>query len=135
MIILTNILALIHLFNSLFTSAAWPQALSFDTTFPTARTNLASFNNLPIHPLWNGDLPLEGDDRMKVGASISACTFAIGPPGPPASALCSAFNAYCTNFKNDIRTRRLIQLKTSAPLKSKKNMLEIISTQQRQREK
>lgn len=61
-------------------------------------------------PQWSGDLPPYPRDS---GALVSACTFAVGPPGPPASALCPAFTAFCTRFRDDLRSRHIHQLKTA----------------------
>ncbi|KIS71223.1 uncharacterized protein UMAG_12127 [Mycosarcoma maydis] len=61
---------------------------------------------------WSGDLPPFPDNS---GALVSACTFAVGPPGPPASALCPAFNAFCSSFRDDMRARHIRSLKSTAP--------------------
>ncbi|EST06273.1 hypothetical protein PSEUBRA_004157 [Kalmanozyma brasiliensis GHG001] len=66
-------------------------------------------------PQWSGTLPPYPRDS---GALVSACTFAVGPPGPPASALCPAFTVFCARFRDDMRSKHIRQLKSTPPFTS-----------------
>ncbi|GAC97133.1 hypothetical protein PHSY_004718 [Pseudozyma hubeiensis SY62] len=76
-------------------------------------TTLLTPSPPPAHPSWSGSLPPFPDTS---GSLVSACTFAVGPPGPPASALCPAFDAFCTKFRDDIRSHHIRTLKSHPPL-------------------
>lgn len=77
---------------------------------------LAGVRMLASTMLWNGDLP---PAPPMSGALVSGCTFSVGPPGPPSPALCAAFTAHCTRFRDDLRSQHVHALKTSTPLQSK----------------
>ncbi|SJX61206.1 uncharacterized protein SRS1_12428 [Sporisorium reilianum f. sp. reilianum] len=103
MMVPTSILAVAQLVLSALNPPASSSSLS---------TASSSASYLP-HIQWSGELPQWPTNS---GASVSACTFALGPPGPPASALCPAFNAFCASFRDDMRSRRIRTLKTHPPL-------------------
>lgn len=70
---------------------------------------------------WFGTLPPSHTDPMVQGSLVSACTFAVGPPGP-SLALCPAFLEFCHAYKESrsphtriLKTRPLRPL-TSSPL-------------------
>lgn len=108
MIIPTTILALSQLVLSSLDPSAIPSA---STSYLSTLHTQASPSTAPQ---WSGDLPPYPPNS---GALVSACTFAVGPPGPPASALCPAFNTFCTRFRDDLHSRRIRSLKTSPPFR------------------
>ena len=94
MMLPTSILALTHLILSLIPSS------------PTTPS-----------PEYLGDLPTL---PPSTSTTISSCTFALGPPSPPPSyALCASLTAFCTRFRESMRSRRISTLKTR-PLLSPK---------------
>lgn len=70
-----------------------------------------------INADWFGSLPPTGVDHMLQGSMVSACTFAVGPPGPDL-ALCPAFLQYCHAYKEskspDARALKTRPLRPSA---------------------
>ncbi|SAM77085.1 uncharacterized protein UBRO_01705 [Ustilago bromivora] len=123
MIIPTSILALAQLLASSLTPQSQIHAPS--SSLASQLISYLPRTSPPSSSLgasWIGDLPpgtpgtTDPESNIRLGASVSSCTFVLGPPGPPASALCPAFISFCTSFKDDLRSKRISQLKTSPPL-------------------
>lgn len=108
MVVANTMLALVQLLGSAL-SVLTPHSTRFLASGPSVLTDDA------VRVMWSGELP-PGDDA-NAGAAVSACTFAVGPPGPPATALCPAFTAYCAAFRDEMRSKRIRTLKSSPPLK------------------
>ncbi|SPO21750.1 uncharacterized protein UTRI_01237_B [Ustilago trichophora] len=124
MMVPTSVLALTQLLTTVlnsFTSA--PHALvsssSSDASSSSSHTLSSLVASSPdLRVQWSGTLPPGNEDGIRAGASVSACTFAVGPPGPPAEALCPAFEAYCAAFRDEMRSRHIRTLKSTSPFSS-----------------
>lgn len=120
----TSILALAQLLTTVLSpSTSAPHFLlssSLSQAFSSSSHTTPSL--APISPdlrvQWSGTLPPGNQDGIRAGASVSACTFAVGPPGLPAEALCSAFEAYCAAFRDEMRSRHIRTLKSASPFSS-----------------